>query len=85
MRAAKIIPCVLILELLVLAPRTPAQVRPSTHRIIIAASTLLDGKGGALKDVRIAVEGSKIVAVDSNMEGPVDYDLRGLTVLPWLD
>ena len=36
--------------------------------------------------MRIAIEGSKIVAVTSNTEGPVDYDLRGLTVLPgWID
>ena len=55
------------------------------QRIIIAASTLLDGKGHVLKDTRIVIEGSKIVAIDSQA-GPVDYDLRGLTVLPgWID
>lgn len=62
-------------------------------RIVIAASAVLDGKGHLLHDVRIAIEGSKIVAVapmvDSNGEHKaerVDYDLRGPTVLPrWID
>ena len=32
-----------------------------------------------------SIEGSKIVAIDPKA-GPVDYDLRGLTVLPgWID
>ena len=55
------------------------------RRIVIAASTLLDGKGQVLKNTRIVIEGSKIVAIDPKA-GPVDYDLRGLTVLPgWID
>ena len=54
-------------------------------RIVIAATTVLDGKGGVLHDTRIVIEGSKIVAIDPKA-GPVDYDLRGLTVLPgWID
>ncbi len=54
-------------------------------RIVIAAGTVLDGKGGVLHDTRIVIEGSKIVAIDPKA-GPVDYDLRGLTVLPgWID
>jgi imidazolonepropionase-like amidohydrolase len=52
---------------------------------VIAASTLLDGKGRVLRNTRIIVEDSKIVAIDPKA-GPVDYDLRGLTVLPgWID
>jgi imidazolonepropionase-like amidohydrolase len=55
------------------------------NQIIIAASTVLDGKGGVLHDTRIVIEGSKIVRIDPNA-APVDYDLRGLTVLPgWID
>jgi imidazolonepropionase-like amidohydrolase len=55
------------------------------RRIVIVASTLLDGKGQVLKNTRIIVEGSKIVAIDPQA-GPVDYDLSGLTVLPgWID
>ena len=63
-----------------------AQERRSHDRIVIAASTVLDGKGGTLHDVHIVVEGSKIVALDRNTTAPADYDLRGLTVLPgWID
>jgi imidazolonepropionase-like amidohydrolase len=54
-------------------------------RIVIAASTMLDGRGRVLHDTRIVVEGSRIVAIDPKAS-PVDYDLRGLTVLPgWID
>ena len=57
----------------------------SPKRVVIAASTVLDGKGHVLHDTRIVVEGPKIVAIDPNA-APVDYDLRGLTVLPgWID
>jgi len=56
-----------------------------TERILIATGTLLDGKGHILHDTRVVVEGTKIVALDPRA-GPVDYDLRGLTVLPgWID
>ena len=56
-----------------------------TKRVVIAASVVLDGKGGVLHDSRIVVEDSKIVAIDPQAL-PVDYDLRGLTVLPgWID
>jgi imidazolonepropionase-like amidohydrolase len=62
----------------------PAQA--STRRIVISASELLDGKGRLLHDMQIVIEGSKIVAVSPASAGPVDYDLRGLTVLPgWID
>ena len=54
-------------------------------RIVIAAGTLLDGKGHIFHHTRIVVEGSRIVAIDPKA-GPVDYDLRGLTVMPgWID
>jgi imidazolonepropionase-like amidohydrolase len=56
-----------------------------SRRIVIAASTILDGKGHLLKNTRVVVEGSKIVAIDPKA-APIDYDLRGLTVLPgWID
>jgi len=52
---------------------------------VIAASAVLDGKGRVLRNTRVVIEGSKIVAIDPKA-GPVDYDLRGLTVLPgWID
>jgi imidazolonepropionase-like amidohydrolase len=69
------------------APLALAQRNTPTKnkRIIIAASTVLDGKGHVLRNTRIVIEGGKIVAIDPKA-GPVDYDLRGLTVLPgWID
>ena len=63
-----------------------AQTRAPSQRIVIAASAVFDGKGHVLHDVRIVIEGSKIVAINPNAEGPADYDLRGVTVLPgWID
>ena len=62
-----------------------SQTIPPSRRIVIAASTILDGKGGVLKNTRIVVEGTKIVAIDPKAS-PVDYDLSGLTVMPgWID
>ncbi len=71
-----------ILLFILIAAQTPD---PPSARIVIAASTLLDGNGGVAHDTRIVVEGSKIVALDPTA-APVDYDLTGLTVLPgWID
>jgi imidazolonepropionase-like amidohydrolase len=54
-------------------------------RIVIGASMVLDGRGHVMRDTRVVVEGSKIVALDPKA-APVDYDLRGFTVLPgWID
>jgi len=67
------------------APSNPLPQQTHPKRIVIAASTLLDGKGHVLHDTRVVIEGSKIVAIDPKAE-PVDYDLRGMTVLPgWID
>ena len=86
MRPLRSILCFLAFGLSALAPQISPQAAPSTHRVVIAAGTVLDGKGKSLKNVRIAIEGSKIVAVNPDVEGPVNYDLRGLTVLPgWID
>jgi imidazolonepropionase-like amidohydrolase len=86
MRSAKIILCLSAIPgVFALPQRIPAQAPAQARRIVIAASTLLDGKGRVLRNTRIVVEGSKIVAIDPKA-GPVDYDLRGLTVLPgWID
>src|SRR5436190_11999529 len=86
MRAAKIILCLFgILSVCALAQRSSPQTPMQSRRIVIAASAVLDGKGRVLHDTRIVVEGAKIVAIDPKA-APVDYDLRGLTVLPgWID
>src|ERR1700733_12810787 len=87
MPPTKAISCILsIVGVCALTPRIPARMLASRHPTVIAASVVIDGKGHILHDVRIVIEGSKIVAIDSRVEGPVDYDLRGLTVLPgWID
>src|SRR6266852_8075306 len=67
------------------AQQTSLQTPQQNKRIVIAASTVLDGKGHVLRDTRIVIEGSRIVAIDRKA-GPIDYDLRGLTVSPgWID
>lgn len=76
--------CAAILLLLIFvtcSSTAPAQQK----RIVIAVSTLFDGKGNVLRDTRIVVEGSRIVGLDPKA-APIDYDLRGLTVMPgWID
>lgn len=70
-----------------------AQAPTANKRIVIAASTILDGKGHVLHGARIVVESSKIVSIETDTSKvharlplPITYDLRGLTVLPgWID
>src|ERR687890_325786 len=62
-----------------------SQARARSRRVVIAAGVLLDGRGRVVRNTRVVVEGSKIVAVDPKA-APVDYDMRGLTVMPgWID
>jgi len=86
MISTKIIICVLgMLGFCALAKFSSSQTMAPNRRIVIAASTVLNGKGHVLHDTHIVIEGSRIVAIDPKA-GPVDYDLRGLTVLPgWID
>jgi imidazolonepropionase-like amidohydrolase len=85
-RSAWIILCVLnILIVGAAAQKNPSTDQTHGKRIVIGAGLLLDGRGQILRDTRIVVEGSKIVALDPNAS-PLDYDLRGFTVLPgWID
>src|SRR5256885_2133136 len=86
MRSANtVLATLIILSLWVQGQRIRAQTTQQHKRIVIAASTVLDGKGHVLHNTRIVIEGSKIVAIDPKA-APVDYDLRGLTVMPgWID
>jgi imidazolonepropionase-like amidohydrolase len=86
MRPAGIVLCFFAIVMLCMAAKknSPA-VEPQKKRIVIGASMLLDGRGHVVRDTRIVVEGSKIVALDPKAS-PVDYDFRGFTVLPgWID
>ena len=86
MRSAQIMLCLFsLLGVCAPAQRISAQMPAHSKRIVIAASALFDGRGRVLRDTLIVVEGAKIVAIDPKA-GPLDYDLRGLTVLPgWID
>jgi imidazolonepropionase-like amidohydrolase len=54
-------------------------------RIVLQTSTILDGKGGVIKDQQITVAGGKIVAVNAGRQ-TATYNLTGLTVMPgWID
>jgi imidazolonepropionase-like amidohydrolase len=65
--------------------QSPETLLERGKRMVIAASVVFDGRGAVLNDTRLVMEGSRIVALDPQA-GPVDYDLRGLTVLPgWID
>jgi imidazolonepropionase-like amidohydrolase len=86
MRPATIVLCVLAIFVLCATAQTNSST-PQTlkKRIVIGASMVLDGRGHVSRDTRIVVEGSKIVGLDPKAS-PVDYDLRGFTVLPgWID
>ena len=86
MISAKIIVCILSMIGLGTIAKFSSLQNPTTNgRIVIAASAVLDGKGRMLHGTHIVIEGSRIVAIDPKAE-PVDYDLRGLAVLPgWID
>jgi imidazolonepropionase-like amidohydrolase len=79
----------LLIVVACLGQHTSRGVPAQPKRIVIGASVLLDGKGGVIKNARIVIEGSKIVALGPYTwpeMGPIDYDLRGLTVMPgWID
>lgn len=72
-----------------MSSETTTQPQTGPKQIVIAAGTLLDGKGRVLHNVRVVIEGSKIVAVETKPDpkgARPDYDLRSLTVLPgWID
>jgi len=55
--------------------------------IALKASTVLDGRGGTLRDTIILVENGKISRTGGAVpQGATVYDLTGLTVLPgWID
>src|SRR5947207_310916 len=86
MRVSSIIICLSLFTVICAAAESnPATVSPQKKRIVIAAKMLFDGRGKVLRDTRIVVEGSKIVALDPKAM-PVDYDLRDFTVMPgWID
>ena len=58
-----------------------AQERP----IVIRAATLIDGKGGVMRNSSIVVQGARITQIDAGAQAAT-YDFKGLTVMPgWID
>lgn len=54
-------------------------------RIVLRAGTVIDGKGGALQNATLVIEGPRIVQVDTAARGTrPTYDFSNLTVLPGL-
>jgi imidazolonepropionase-like amidohydrolase len=72
----------LLLALATAPPSADAQAPPVTIR----AGRVLDGRGGALADMTIVVEGGRIARVvpSASMSSPPTYDLGALTLLPGL-
>jgi imidazolonepropionase-like amidohydrolase len=52
--------------------------------ITIRAGTLVDGVGGAQRNVVVTVDGGRITRIEPGRAGPVTYDLSSLTLLPGL-
>ncbi len=76
---------VILCLLTIVAVATFAQNPATPKRIVLRVGTVLDGTGGFIHNTRIVIEGSRIVAIDSE-SGPVDYDLSRFTVMPgWID
>jgi imidazolonepropionase-like amidohydrolase len=86
MRIVRLIPGVLAaFTLCTAAEQNPIAASAQKKHVVICAGMLLDGRGHVLRDTRIVVEDSKIVALDPKAS-PVDYDLRSFTVMPgWID
>ncbi len=70
-----------LLLLLALAhPGIPAD--PPGNQITLRAGKILDGRGGAMNEATVVIEGSRIAAVETRPREDATYDLRGLTLLP---
>ena len=74
---------ILLAASLMLTEPARAQERPT----VIRAATLLDGKGGMMRNVSIVVQGTRITRIDQNGQSQnATYDLKGMTVMPgWID
>jgi len=55
--------------------------------IVLQTGTVLDGKGGVLRNQRIVIDGSKVASIGAGSgQGAATYDLRGVTLMPgWID
>jgi imidazolonepropionase-like amidohydrolase len=57
----------------------------TTIRTVLRAGTVLDGSGGVLHDIDLAIDGSRIATIGPRGEA-FHYDVSGLTLMPgWID
>ncbi len=81
MRIGRAIASAVVTPCLVVAVALSAQER----RTVIAVGTVLDGRGGTIRNTRVIVQGGKIAGLDATATS-VDYDLAGATLMPgWID
>lgn len=86
MRVGKPFCLILAVSPILVLPQNRAQSAGPTQRIVMTASTLFDGRGNIRHNAVLVIEGPIIASIDDRAETPVNYDLRGLTVLPgWID
>jgi imidazolonepropionase-like amidohydrolase len=84
-RIARFCGLLLCLSLSLLPTAGSTEGRQLDRRTVIAASTVLDGRGGIARNTRVVVSAGKIVAVDPTAS-PVDIDLGRATLTPgWID
>ncbi|MFL6194723.1 MAG: amidohydrolase family protein, partial [Thermoanaerobaculia bacterium] len=50
--------------------------------VTIRVGKLLDGRGGAMNDVTLVLDGSRIAAIETKPREDATWDLRNLTVMP---
>ena len=67
-----------------------AQDKPSEKTVVLRTNLVLDGRGHTLKNVAVVIADGRILRVErepsASPKDAVNYDLRGLTVLPgWID
>jgi len=68
--------------LLLFATAGAALSQPKDTPVTIRVGKLLDGRGGAIENATITVQGSKIVSVEHGGTGTPTWDLHGLTLMP---
>jgi imidazolonepropionase-like amidohydrolase len=72
-------------KVLVLVATLCSGVAIGQQPITIRAGTLLDGKGGLVRNTTVVIQGSKIVKIDPSIKN-ANYDLSDLTVMPgWIE
>ena len=64
----------------------PVAAPPPPAPVLILTDHTLDGRGGILRDARIAVSRGKITSLSAPVSNEPTIDLRGYTVMPgWID